>query len=57
MIGWLLEVTMEGKVVGEYVNPYFGEHPRYGHVNSVFRARCYGSDHPRAWCAGQRPWR
>ncbi len=43
VFGRLFEVTREGAVVWEYVNPYFG--PRAGaEVNSVFRAYRYSAD-------------
>ncbi len=44
MTGRLFEVTMDSEVVWEYVNPFFGEHPRHGYVNSLFRARRYAPD-------------
>ncbi len=46
MTGRLFEVTMDGEVVWEYVNPYFGDHRRHGRVNACFRARRYGPDYP-----------
>jgi hypothetical protein len=41
--GRLFEVTMEGDVVWEYVNPYFGEAPS-GLNNRVFRAYRYSEE-------------
>ncbi|MBV9388163.1 MAG: aryl-sulfate sulfotransferase [Chroococcidiopsidaceae cyanobacterium CP_BM_ER_R8_30] len=53
--GRLFEVTPEGKIVWEYVIPYFGEYPeaaahKYvpGHHNSVFRSHRYAKS--------QIPW-
>ena len=46
MTGRLFEVTVEGEVVWEYTSPFFGEHPRFGLVNSIFRARRYTAEHP-----------
>lgn len=40
VFGRLFEVTMEGEVVWEYVNPYFGASPQ-GESNGVFRAYRY----------------
>ena len=42
--GRLFEVTVDGEVVWEYVNPFFGEHRRHGWVNSIFRTRRYPPD-------------
>lgn len=39
--GRFFEVTLDGELVWEYVNPYFNESPR-GLVNRVFRAYRYG---------------
>jgi hypothetical protein len=44
--GRLFEVTYDGEIVWEYVNPFFGENERYGRVNLVFRAYRYGPDFP-----------
>jgi hypothetical protein len=44
--GRIFEVTMEHEIVWEYVNPYFIDHPRLGHINACFRARRYAPDHP-----------
>ena len=41
--GRFFEVTAEGELVWEYVNPYFGEGPT-GLNNRVFRAYRYGED-------------
>jgi hypothetical protein len=41
--GRLFEVTTDGELVWEYVNPYFGE-DRAGSNNRVFRAYRYGAD-------------
>ena len=41
--GRLFEVTTEGELVWEYVNPYFGEGPR-GTNNRVFRAYRYSAE-------------
>jgi hypothetical protein len=47
-LGRFFEVTREGEVVWEYVNPFFGK-PFFGgspnpESNQVFRAVCYGAD-------------
>jgi hypothetical protein len=44
MQGRLFEVTTEGNIVWEYVNPFFGEDERWGNVNIVFRAYRYSPD-------------
>ncbi len=46
--GRFFEVTREGEVVWEYVNPFFGK-PFFGgspnsESNQVFRAVCYGAE-------------
>jgi hypothetical protein len=41
--GRFFEVTFEGELVWEYVNPYFGEGPT-GLNNRVFRAYRYSTD-------------
>ena len=41
--GRLFEVTLEGELVWEYVNPYFGEGPN-GQNNRVFRAYRYSEE-------------
>ena len=41
--GRLFEVTREGEVVWEYVNPYFGDGPN-GLNNRVFRAYRYSAE-------------
>jgi len=46
MKGRLFEVTHEGEIVWQYINPFFGEDERYGRVNLVFRAYRYGPDFP-----------
>jgi len=46
MTGWLFEVTLEGEMVWEYINPFFGADERYGHANRVLRAYRYGPDFP-----------
>ena len=46
MTGRLLEVTLEGDVVWEYVNPFFGDDERFGRSNHVFRAYRYPPDFP-----------
>ena len=43
--GRLFEVTIEGEVVWEYVNPYFADDER-GRINNVFRAYRYGPEFP-----------
>jgi outer membrane protein assembly factor BamB len=51
--GHLFEVTPEGKVVWEYINPVTGEGPKnwledkgFGGNNMLFRAHRYGPDYP-----------
>ena len=52
--GRFFEVTSEGKLVWEYVNPYFGEGPN-GTNNRVFRAYRYSADDiARAKATGAR---
>ena len=46
MTGRLFEITREGEVVWEYVNPFFGDDERFGRSNHVFRAYRYGPDFP-----------
>jgi len=46
MKGRLFEVTHEGEIVWQYINPFFGYDERYGRVNLVFRAYRYGPDFP-----------
>ncbi len=46
MRGRIFEVTPEGEIVWEYVNPFFGEDERWGYVNTVFRAYRYSPDFP-----------
>ena len=46
MTGRLFEVTTEGEVVWEYVNPFFGDDERFGLSNHVFRAYRYPPDFP-----------
>lgn len=46
MQGRLFEVTTEGAIVWEYVNPFYGEDERWGNVNIVFRAYRYSPDFP-----------
>ena len=54
--GRLFEVTREGAVVWEYINPYFGVHPSLGANNWVFRAQRYPYDaFPRARPAPSQP--
>ena len=46
--GRIFEVTTEGEIVWEFINPFFGPHPALpdGEVNWVFRAKRYQSDSP-----------
>lgn len=44
--GCVFEVTPDGEIVWEYVNPVKGFHPKFGHVNWLFRVRSYASDAP-----------
>ncbi len=46
MKGRLFEVTSEGEIVWEYVNPFFGHDERWGLSNPVFRAYRYSPDFP-----------
>jgi hypothetical protein len=44
--GCIFEVTKEGEVVWEYINPFYGPHAEIadGQVNWVFRAKRYAAD-------------
>ena len=42
--GRFFEVTWEGEVVWEYVNPFFNNEGNFGRVNMVFRAYRYSPD-------------
>ena len=45
--GCIFEITPDGEVVWEYINPYYGPHPVYpGKMNWVFRAKRYAADSP-----------
>lgn len=50
--GRILEVTMTGEIVWEYISPFFEENPptaggtRLGYSNAVFRAHRYSAEHP-----------
>lgn len=46
--GCIFEITHEGEVVWEYINPFFGPHPVMpgGEINWVFRAKRYAADSP-----------
>ncbi|KPJ48488.1 MAG: arylsulfotransferase [Dehalococcoidia bacterium DG_22] len=44
VFGRLFEVTPEGQVVWEYINPHFGEAPLLGENNWLFRAFRYSRD-------------
>ena len=46
MTGRLFEITLEGEVVWEYVNPFYGNDERFGWANRVFRAYRYSPDFP-----------
>jgi hypothetical protein len=48
MFGRIFEVTPEGRIVWEYISPYFGDSPRPGggKSNAVFRAYRYAPDGP-----------
>ena len=46
MTGRLFEVTHDGEMVWQYVNPFFGYDERFGHANRVFRTYRYGPDFP-----------
>ena len=39
--GRIFQVTPEGEVVWEYINPYFDTNPFFGEVNGIFRAEHY----------------
>ena len=58
--GRLFEVTYDGEVVWEYVNPFFGDDERFGQVNLVFRAYRYSPDFAgfrgKAFDAGRYTW-
>ena len=42
--GRMFQVTPEGKVVWEYINPYFPEGPEGEQSNAVFRATHYSAE-------------
>jgi len=42
--GRLFEVTTEGEIVWEYINPFFGPDPLFGEGNFVFRSTRYTKD-------------
>ena len=46
--GCIFEVTPDGEVVWEYINPFYGPHPMVpgGTMNWVFRAKRYAADSP-----------
>jgi hypothetical protein len=44
--GRLFEVTVEGDIVWEYLNPFYYEHPIFGTNNMVFRCIRYDPAHP-----------
>ena len=44
--GCLFEVTPEGEIVWEYVNPYLSAHPAFGTTNWIFRAFRYAPGAP-----------
>jgi outer membrane protein assembly factor BamB len=46
MTGRLFEVTREGEIVWEYVNPFFATDAVFGWVNRVFRCLRYAPDFP-----------
>jgi len=59
MKGRVFEVTRDGEIVWEFVNPFFGPHAfapklsgpqtsiiRWGHLNAVFRAKRYTPNYP-----------
>ena len=45
--GCLFEVTPDGEIVWEYVNPYLSPHPAFGTTNWIFRAYRYAPDAPQ----------
>jgi len=44
--GCVFEVTPDGEIVWEYVNPETGYHENFGHANWLFRARSYTGGSP-----------
>ncbi len=44
MRGRMFEVTPDGEIVWEFVNPFFAYDERWGNVNNVFRAYRFGPD-------------
>jgi len=45
--GCIFEVTPDGEVVWEYINPFYGPHPALpGEINWVFRAKRYTAESP-----------
>ena len=45
LMGRIFEVTEEGEVVWEFVNPFYVSYYHHGLVNCVFRAHRYGPDY------------
>ena len=45
--GCVFEVTKEGEIVWEFVNPYLSPHPAFGTTNWIFRAYRYAPDAPQ----------
>lgn len=44
--GCIFEVTPDGDIVWEYINPYFNEIPGFGQLNWLFRSRHHSPDAP-----------
>lgn len=44
--GCLFEVAPNGEVVWQYVSPYYNDHPMFGALNWLFRARRYAAGSP-----------
>lgn len=44
--GCIFETTPDCEVVWEFVSPYWREHPIFGSMNWIFRARRYAFDSP-----------
>ena len=44
--GCLFEVTPDGDVVWEYINPFWSPNPRFNEINFVFRSRHYDPESP-----------
>jgi hypothetical protein len=44
--GRIFEVTQEGKIVWQFISPFYENMGRYGLTNLVYKAKRYGADDP-----------